>query len=276
MQDLTQLYPLPAREIPLSGAYLSHDLREKAVAVSRPYIYSNYIASVDGRIAIPREDGRGMTVPKSTANERDWRLFQELAAQADLIISSGRYLREWASGQAQEILRVDDPRFSDLRDWRKKQGLSAHPDIAIISGSLQFPIPEILTAGNRKVVVFTSANADPEHVRKIERHAVQVIIAGEKSIDAPTMAGQMAELGYRTVFNSTGPKVLHLLLAGSVMDRLYLTQAARLLGGQPFSSVVEGASLTPATDLHLNTLYYDEYALSGLGQLFMSYDVDHG
>lgn len=30
-----------------------------------------------------------MMVPKNTANERDWRLYQELAAQADLIISSG-------------------------------------------------------------------------------------------------------------------------------------------------------------------------------------------
>ena len=82
-------------------------------------------------------------VPKDTANERDWRLFQELAAQADLIISSGRYLRDWADGRAQEILQTDDPRFADLRQWRQDRGLSPQPDIAIISGSLNFPVPEM-------------------------------------------------------------------------------------------------------------------------------------
>ena len=51
---------------------------------------------------------RGMTVPKATSNERDWRLFQELAVQADIIISSGRYLRDYAEGQTQEILSVYD------------------------------------------------------------------------------------------------------------------------------------------------------------------------
>jgi len=43
-------------------------------------------------------------VPRAIANERDWRLFQELSAQADIFLTSGRYLREWAKGQAQEIL----------------------------------------------------------------------------------------------------------------------------------------------------------------------------
>jgi len=66
---------------------------------------------LDGRIAVPHPTRPGLTVPETIANDRDWRLFQELAAQADLIISSGRYLRDWADGRAQEILRVDDPKF---------------------------------------------------------------------------------------------------------------------------------------------------------------------
>lgn len=274
MSQLLQLFPLPVRDLPLTGAYLAHNLRQYGLQNGRPYIYSNYIASVDGRIAIPREDGSGMIVPQNIANERDWRLFQELAAQADLVISSGRYLRDWAEGRAQEILRVDDPRFADLRDWRLQNGLPPQPDIAIISGSLSFPIPEILTAGSRKVIVFTTAQADPARIKEIEEHAGQVIVAGEQSVSGTEIARHMAELGYQTVFNSTGPKVLHLLLAANALDRLYLTYANRLLAGQPFSSIVEGATLNPAADLRFNTIYLDQFALDGLGQLFLSYDMN--
>ena len=273
MNLIMQLYPSPVRELPLTGAYLAHDLRQYGVRNGRPYIYTNYVASIDGRIAIPREDGSGVTVPKDIANERDWRLFQELAAQADLVISSGRYLRDWAEGRAQEILRIDDPRFADLRQWRLERGLSPQPDIAIISGSLRFPIPEILTAGGRKVFVFTTADADPGRVQEIEDRAGQVIVAGEQSVSGAAIAQHMADLGYQSVFNSTGPKVLHLLLAGNALDRLYLTSANRLLGGRPFSSIVEGPLFSNAVDLKTNTIYFDELGVDGLGQLFVSYDT---
>ena len=203
---------------------------------------------------------------------RDWRLFQELATQADIIISSGRYLRDWADGRAQEILQVDDPRFKDLRDWRSARGLPLHPDLAIISGSLNFPIPDVLTAQGRKVVVFTTANPDPDRVREIENHAGQVIVAGDEGVDGARMLQHMGEMGYRLVYNSTGPRVLHLLLSGGVMDRLYLTFANRLLGGEKIATIVDGPPLSPPVDLQINSVYYDPHAPDGLGQLFVAYD----
>ena len=272
MDNLTRLFPPPASERPLQGAYLAHDLRQFAQASGKPFVYSNFVTSVDGRIAIPREDGSGMKVPESTANERDWRLFQELAAQADIIISSGRYLRDWAEGRAQEILRVDDPRFADLRTWREERGLKPLPDIAIISRSLDFPVPDVLTADGRHVVVVTVAGQDDARIDELEAKAGRVIIAGEKGVDGAEMIRQMAHLGYETVYSATGPKVLHLLLAGGVLDRLYLTSANRLLGGQPFSSIVEGALLQPAYDLTISAIYHDPAALDGLGQLLLTYD----
>lgn len=271
MDHLIQLYPLPAQEIPLQGAYLAHDVRQYAQQTGTTFVYANFIVSIDGRIAIPHPSGEGLMVPQSTANERDWRLFQELAAQADIIISSGRYLRDWADGRAQEILQVDDPRFADLRAWRERRGLAPQPDIAIISGSLRFPIPEVLTAGGRRVVVFTTANPDRERVEEIETQAGQVLVAGEKGVDGARMVQQLNELGYQTVYSAAGPKVLHLLLAGGVLDRLYLTHANRLLGGQPYSSILEGRLLEPAADYKIGTLYLDPHGLDGLGQLCVSY-----
>jgi riboflavin biosynthesis pyrimidine reductase len=265
---------LPNQDRPLKGLYLEHNLRQFNQDSGEPFVYANFITSLDGRIAIPHPTSPGMIVPKNTANDRDWRLFQELAAQADIIISSGRYLRDWADGRAQEILRVDDPEFADLKEWRLDRGLSPQPDIAVISGSLRFPIPDVLKAGGRQVVVFTTANPDPDRVAEIEASAGRVIVAGRDSVDGAQMVAKMAELGYKTVYSAAGPKILHLLLAGGVLNRLYLTHANRLLGGNPYSSIVEGNLFDPAVDATIDSIYFDSQGLDGLGQLFSSYDLD--
>lgn len=271
MDQLQQLYPTPDL-LPFPGAYLAHNLRQAERQPDRPFVYANFVVSLDGRIAVPAADGEGMTVPKQTANDRDWRLFQELAAQADLIISSGRYLREWAQGKAQEILQVDDPRFVDLRAWREERGLKPQPDIAIISNSLDFPIPPVLTEGGREVVVFTGGDPDPARVAQIEAQAGRVYVVGEEKVDGGPLVAQMAGLGYGTVYSAAGPRIAHLLLAANVLDRLYLTHAGRLLGGEPFASVVEGPLFGQAVDMKLNTLALDPHALDGLGQLLVSYE----
>jgi riboflavin biosynthesis pyrimidine reductase len=270
---VTQLYPQPSAERPLTGLYLAHNLRQYQAASGRAFVYSNFVVSLDGRIAVPHPTQKGLTVPKQIANERDWRLFQELAAQADMIISSGRYLREWAEGRAQEILQIDDPRFADLRDWREQQNLPPQPDIAIVSASLRFPIPDVLTSGGRKVVVFTTADPDPQRVKEIEAKAGQVIVAGnESSVAGDQMVQHMTNLGYKTIYSASGPQIMHLLLSGDVLDRLYLTLANRILGGEPYAGVVEGPLLATAVNMTTHTIYYDPHALDGLGQLFTSYN----
>lgn len=270
---IIQLYP-KTEERPLIGAYLAHQLRaQQAKQPDRPFVYANFVTSLDGRIAIPHPSGEGLIVPQNVANARDWRLFQELATQADLVISSGRYLRDWADGRAQEILATDDPAFADLKTWRIDQGLSPQPDIAIISNSLDFPIPALLTEGGRRIVVFTTAKQDSTRIKEIEAQAGNVYIVGEQTVDARQMVQQMGALGYRTVYSAAGPRILNLLLAANQLDRLYLTSVNRLLGGEHFASILEGPLLPVAQDLALYKLYYDAVGADGVGQLFASYDL---
>ena len=87
------------------------------------------------------------------------------------------------------------------------------------------------------------------------------------------MVQQLTALGYQTIYSAAGPKILHLLLSGGVLDRLYLTHANRILGGNPYSSIVEGGLLKTAVHLTTHTLYHDPHGLDGLGQLFAAYDV---
>jgi riboflavin biosynthesis pyrimidine reductase len=275
MNQVIQLYPLPGQERPLTGLYLAHDLRQYSETFGRAFVYSNFVTSLDGRIAIPHPTRQGLMVPPQIANERDWRLFQELAVQADILITSGRYLRDYADGRAQEILRVhDDPHFADLQEWRVARGLPPQPDLAVLSGSLDFPIPAALTASGRSVFVFTVRQADPARLEAVAAQAGKVMLAGETTIDGKQLVQNLTELGYRTIYSATGPKVMHLLLAGNVLDRLYLTYANRLLAGWSYATIVDGAMLEPAIGMKLNTIYYDPHGLDGLGQLFVSYSTD--
>ena len=272
MDEIIRLFPTPSLSVPLRGAYLSHNLRQFAETTGRTFIYANFVKSIDGRIAISNPGGSGFIIPKSVANQRDWRLYQELVAQSDIILSRGRYLRDWAEGRAQEILQVNDPRFADLRIWREKSGLPAQPDIAIISGSLDFPVPPILKKGERKVVIITTSSADPKRIEELQKQSLQVVIAGNEAVDGALLKQSLAELGYRIIYSAAGPKILYLLAAGRALDRLYLTHANRLLGGQPFSSILEGPLLDPPMNLKIDQIYLDPSGLDGLGQLFISYD----
>ena len=270
MTRILKLYPPPQEEHPLEGLYLGHDLRSIERG-DRPFVYANFIISLDGRIAVQDASG-DLILPEAIKNDRDWRLFQELALQADLLFTSGRYLREYEEGVSQEILQVyDDPRYEDLRGWRVERGLPAHPDLAVISASADFPIPEPLRSGDRRMHVVTTESAGPERLRAFEGQA-EVILAGEKSVDGGVMVRALFERGYRWMYSAAGPRVLHLLISSGSLDRLYLTQTGRVLGGKPFASIVEGDLLEFPVDYRLSSLYFDLAGLDERGQLYCAYE----
>ena len=267
MENLLQLYPVFKEDILLRGLYLQEeDLLEEGSTI----IYTNFITSLDGRIAVQNDGHLG--VPDEIVNPRDWRLFQELAAQAEIVLTSGRYLRDYADGNAQEILRVhEDPEFADLVEWREKRGLAPFPDLAVISNSLDFAIPKALTEDGRRVIVVTTQDADPDRVRSLESQLGSVIISGEHSVEGRALKDALAEEGYRSVYSAAGPRILHLLLEDRVLDHLYLTIASRVLGGDPFASLVQGPLLSHPADFELKKLFYDPSGLDGVGQMFVQY-----
>ncbi len=270
MNRVLQLYPPPLKESPLEGLYLAHDLRSIDRG-DRPFVYANFITSLDGRIAIEDETGN-LGVPKMIANDRDWRLFQELAVQADLLFTSGRYLRDYEEGKSQEILKIyDDPRYADLADWREARGLPRYPHLAVISKSAEFSIPEKLLSDDRRIYVVTTAAASNERVRALQENA-EVFLSGGESVDGAVMVALLYARGYRHMYSATGPQVLRMLLAGGVLDRLYLTQTGRILGGDRYATIVEGPLLEPAVDFEMEMLHYDPAALDGLGQLLYVFD----
>lgn len=270
-----QLYPESGGELALKGLFLRHALHQSGTA-SRPLVYANFITSMDGRIATPKPGAGTHQVPPAIANGRDWRLYQELAAQADILITSARYFRQLASGNAQDLLPVGpETDFDDLRAWRVTQGLPLQPAIAIVSSSLDIPRAALQPFRERSLIVVTGADADPQKVQALQAEGVTMLLTADagKRVTGPGLLRCLTERGFGTLYAIAGPRVFHTLAAGGVLNRLYLTVVHRLIGGKEFDSLVWGEALNPAVDLVLRQMFYDSNAPMGAGQWLSVFDV---
>ena len=268
--DILELYPNSGKAHALRGLYL----QQIPAKTDQPFIYTNYIVSLDGRIALPATDRRSNQVPPAIANSRDWRLFQELAAQADLLISSARYFRQSAEQEAQAELPVGhSTEFDDLREWRIAQGLSPQPDIAVFSASLDIPVKALQSYAERKIYIITGNLANKNRIEEINREThAQIIQCGDaRHVDATQLRTILGKLGYRNIYAIAGPSVLHALVRSNALDRLYLTTAHCLLGGQEFDTFSWGPEFSPPCKLPLRALYLDRQMPEGAGQTLAVY-----
>lgn len=254
--SLTRLLPAPSEPIPLKGAYLGLGLHRQA-GDAGILIYANYIASVDGRIALRDAATGEFSVPASLANTRDWRLYQELAAQADVMIVSARYMRQLARGTAQDLLPVGEaPAYRDLRDWRAAQGLAPQPDVVVVTASLDIPEAALDRLTDRRVIVAVPKGADATKRGALAARGVEVVVTGEARVEGTVLRRALIGLGYRSAYMIAGPGVFRMLLADGAVDRLFLTTRHRLLGGSAFHTLLDQDLPAPAA-LALNALYLD-------------------
>lgn len=270
---LTRLFPATGDQLPLTGLYLQHQLHLQGKA-GKPFVYSNFVTSLDGRIALGNPGSTTHTVPAAIANARDWRLYQELAGQADLLVTSGRYFRQSYIGEEQDRLPVGrQAEFNDIHAWRAAQGLRAQPDIAILSGSLDIPVDTLQPYAPRRILVITGDDSNPQRASALQAAGAEIIRAGSGAwVDGRRMIEELAALDYRSIYAIAGPAVFYTLLEANAINRLYLTITQQLLGGTEFDTLTQGPLLSPAPGMSLLSLYHDPHAPEHAGQLLAAFE----
>lgn len=273
-KNLLHLYPGPTHEIPLRGSYLDHAVHRLGGA-ERPFVYANFVSSLDGRIAIG--EGQQSRLPVELNSGNDFRLFLELQAQADCLITHGGYMRAIAEGRLDDILQVGTRAGTeDLAAWRNAQGLTAQPAVVIASGSLDFTVPASIAAHGQRLFVATGTAADTTRVAALQQRGIEVIFAGAgKAVEGRALAQAMAERGFMRQYLLAGPRMLETMLRQKMLCRLYLTLTHQLLGGDHFHSLIDGPVLGGEGRLQLRSLRLDALSHGGAGQLFAMYEP-HG
>ncbi len=226
--NIIQVFP-EKKQVPLEGLYLGEKLAELSTTIGRSLVITDFLTDRHGVIA--KADGQQhFQVPLELRNASDWRLFQELIAQADIIISGEAYLKRLASlgGSAQDVLCQFEPgnAFEKLGDWRLNAGYKKRsPDVAIVTRSLDFKIPESLLKNGRRMVIFTTdAQAGSDQARTMLAAGVAVVGSGAAGVDGNRMIDRLSEMGYRVIMMATGPSVLGLLLKAGRLDLFYVTE----------------------------------------------------
>ncbi|MDX8413413.1 MAG: dihydrofolate reductase family protein [Mariprofundales bacterium] len=265
---LIPLFPTPNKQQPLHGSYLNLGLQHGNG--DAPLIYSNFISSVDGRIAVAGSDG-AMEVPTAITNPHDWRLYQELAAQSSVMITSARYFRQLAVGKAQALLPVDG---DDLLTWRSAHKMTAQPDLLILSQSLDIPPQALRPFAGRSITVLTGANPSQQHKQPLLDAGVQVVNTPHARVTGCDIRQWLVAHQHLSGYAIAGCGVLHSLLVAGVLDRLFLTTHHTLLGGNQFDTLLRDTLPNPI-HLHLNALYYDVENMQTFADYTLGATHDH-
>jgi len=271
-RTVCRLFPPPCEAVDLHGLYLGLKLHELGTP-GQPFVYANFLSSLDGRIALEDADGTAH-LPKSLTSPADFRLFLELQAQADCLVTHGGYLRSLAAGRLGNILQIGQrPESADLPQWRAENGLKPQPAIVVASASLDFPLPDSIREFGQTCYVATGRKADPAKVEYWRGRGCEVLFAGEGGrVEGTPLARALGERGLRSIYLIAGPEMLDTMLRGGKLGRLFQTVTHQLMGGTAFRTVSSGHEFGPAGHLKLRSLYYDPDSPEGVGQWFAQFD----
>ena len=237
-----------------------------------PFVYANFLSSLDGRIALEDASQSTTYIPKHLTTASDFRLFMELHAQSDCLITHGGYMRALNEGRLGNILQIRD---KDLAEWRCNNGLKPHPAVVIASSSLDFPMHDSLHDHDQAVYIATGRNADPDRIRYWRDLGYTILIAGEqRMVHGAPLIHQLSGLGYKSVYLIAGPQILDTVVREKQLSRFYLTTTHQLMGGKDFRTLLTGSTLGPEGNLTLEALYYEPDSPPGSGQFFMQFGLE--
>jgi riboflavin biosynthesis pyrimidine reductase len=278
---IDQVFPVK-RQVPLEGLYLDQGLLDRAAQIRRSLVLTDFLTDKNGVIAKANQDGR-FEIPAALRNASDWGRYQELLAQADVLISGGSYFKRLETSQ--DILYQFEPgnAFENLGQWRLNAGYKKRsPDVAIVTRDLDFEVPEKLIQSDRRIVIFTTDSmAKSNKARSLSNVNTAIIGSGEERVEGGQLIGTLSnDMGYRVIMMVTGPHILDLLLKAERMDLIYVTQAQVEIPFEDPSTVqtilLGGKKVSDLKEFHLAHQFIQEDVVtedgSRISQYFLRYD----
>jgi riboflavin-specific deaminase-like protein len=222
--------------------------RERAPE-ERPFVFVNMVSTIDGRAQV-----RGRT--GELGEDADLEMLLELRALADAVLIGTGTLR--AEGYARLV-------GSEARRARREAaGLARDPVAVLLSRGLDLSWDAgLFAAPEQPVLVYTAAGVEAE--ARETAAPVEVV-----RLPDPTPAAMLADLrtrGITALLSEGGPTLNGALLAGGLVDELFLTIAPQITGEPGAIRIVEGDGLPQAVRAR------PVWVLRARGELFLRYSL---
>jgi riboflavin biosynthesis pyrimidine reductase len=250
MTPLDLLYErpgLPAFGLPgaLAAAY-GGDL-----GIAAPRAYANFVASVDGVVALGGEVESGGVI--SGHSEADRFVMGLLRACADaVVVGAGTFRR--APGHLWTAEHVYPAAAGAFAELRVRLGAAARPLFVLVTagGAVNPSHPAL----ERDALVVTTAAGRARLAGRLPASARLTSLEGERLSVAEVLAMLRAE-GVRRILSEGGPSLIGRFLAEGALDELFLTRSPLLVGrqeGDRRKALVEGVDLAGAKRASLELL----------------------
>jgi riboflavin biosynthesis pyrimidine reductase len=247
LERLYEADGLPTGDVP---AELER-LYDGSLALEEPRLFANFVATLDGVVAIP-------SVPESNAvvaggSRADHFVMGLLRALADVVLIGSGVLRASPEGTwlPEKVYPAAADAFAELR---KQRGRPERPEVAVLTGRGSVDPDHPLFASG--AVVLTSERGSG-HLEGLPAASTVLALGNDVELAPEAIVGALHDRGHRLILAEAGPHAFGSLVEGGVVDELFLTVSPLLAGDAGPDSrlrLVEAADLLPPVGLRLLSL----------------------
>jgi riboflavin biosynthesis pyrimidine reductase len=249
IDEMIQLYPFIVDDDGNPGPGTVDDVSAAVMAEarpphpSRPWVYTNMIASADGGTAVSGLSG-------ALGGPGDREVFAALRSVADVILVGASTVRDE---------RYRPPRRPEVvRSRRVAEGRQPDPRVAVVTRSLDLDagLPLFGDPANRPLIVtVTSAPADR---RRALSAVADLVDAGSDDVDLGRALRLLATDGVRTVLGEGGPSLNGQLIDAGLVDEWNLSLSPHLLAGDSHRAAVGPVPEGPPPAMRLARVWTDD------------------
>lgn len=208
-----------------------------------PTVYTNFVASLDGSVALPGIRQSNKLI--SGSSEADRFVMGLLRAFADVVVVGSGTLHgspagTWSPGGAHPD---SASLFADLRLLR---GQAERPELAILTGSGAIDVRHGALSG--RAVILTSKAGAARLRGRIPATAELTTLTSGATIDPAVALRALEDRGHQLILFESGPHTFGAFAAAGLIDELFLTVSPLLTGGSAATRLSLVENLEPARD----------------------------
>jgi len=205
---------------PLAAAYGSD------LGFESPRVFANFVASVDGVVALPAAAESGQIISQNS--EADRFVMGLLRACADaIVIGAGTFRKSpdqfWHPGA------IHPPAAGFYAEARRRLGLAPLPQLVVVSasGALDVTRPALRTA-----VIVTSMSGASK-LRPQLPETARLIVLDLQDVRLTEVLSRLQREGFPRLLTEGGPLLFARLVSEQLVDELFVTVSPSLLGRFP-------------------------------------------